>query len=36
MKLFIQIPCFNEEKTLPSVIVDLTCKIEGVETVTRH
>ena len=27
--LFIQIPCLNEEKTLPKVIADLPRKIEG-------
>lgn len=33
MKLFIQIPCFNEEKTLPLVIADLPRKIEGIEKI---
>jgi len=33
MKLIIQIPCFNEEKTLPSTIKDLPRKIEGIEEV---
>ena len=33
MKLIIQIPCFNEEKTLPSVIRDLPKKIEGVSKI---
>jgi glycosyltransferase involved in cell wall biosynthesis len=33
MKLIIQIPCFNEEKTLPEVVRDLPKELEGVETV---
>lgn len=33
MKLFIQIPCFNEEKTLPEVIRDLPKKIEGIDEI---
>ena len=32
-KLFIQIPCFNEEKTLPSVIADLPDSIEGIDEI---
>jgi len=32
-KLFIQIPCFNEEKTLPFVIADLPRKIEGIDEI---
>ena len=30
MKLIIQIPCYNEEQTLPQVIADLPREIEGV------
>jgi len=33
MKLIIQIPCFNEEKTLPTTFADLPRKVEGVDTV---
>ncbi len=33
MKLIIQIPCFNEEKTLPQVVADLPKQIEGIETI---
>src|ERR671914_1701460 len=33
MKLIIQIPCFNEEKTLPGTLADLPREIPGVETV---
>ena len=33
MKLFIQIPCFNEEKTLPEVIRDLPKKIDGIDEI---
>lgn len=33
MKLFIQIPCLNEERTLPSVIADLPRKIEGIDEI---
>lgn len=32
-KLFIQIPCFNEEHTLPLVIADIPHKIEGVDKI---
>ena len=31
MKLIIQIPCFNEEKTLPGTIKDLPEEIEGID-----
>ena len=31
-KLIIQIPCFNEEKTLPLTINNLPQKIEGIFT----
>lgn len=33
MKLFIQIPCLNEEKTLPVVYADLPRKIEGIDEI---
>lgn len=33
MKLIIQIPCYNEEKTLPSVIQDIPRAIPGVDTI---
>ena len=33
MKLIIQIPCYNEEKTLPDVIHDLPENIPGIETI---
>lgn len=33
MKLIIQIPCFNEEKTLPLTFKDLPRKIEGIDTI---
>ena len=33
MKLFIQIPCLDEEDTLPLVIADLPRKIEGIDEV---
>src|SRR3954463_10604505 len=33
MKLIIQIPCFNEEATLPATLADLPREIEGIETV---
>jgi len=33
MKLIIQIPCLNEEATLPAVIRDLPDRVEGFETV---
>jgi glycosyltransferase involved in cell wall biosynthesis len=33
MKLIIQIPCFNEEATLPSTLADLPREIEGIEKV---
>lgn len=33
MKLFIQIPCYNEEKTLPEVVRDLPRTVEGVDEV---
>jgi glycosyltransferase involved in cell wall biosynthesis len=33
MKLIIQIPCFNEEATLPGTLADLPRKVEGIEKV---
>lgn len=33
MKLVIQIPCFNEENTLPITIKDLPKKINGIDTI---
>lgn len=33
MKLVIQIPCFNEEKTLKSVLQELPKKIEGIDVI---
>ena len=33
MKLIIQIPCFNEEQTLPLVLADLPRQVDGFDTV---
>ncbi|MHC4552738.1 MAG: glycosyltransferase family 2 protein, partial [Planctomycetota bacterium] len=33
MKLIIQIPCYNEETTLPEVIADLPTELPGVDTI---
>jgi glycosyltransferase involved in cell wall biosynthesis len=33
IKLIIQIPCFNEENTLPETIGDLPVKIEGIDVI---
>jgi len=33
MKLIIQIPCFNEEQTLPATLADLPRAVDGFETV---
>ena len=33
MKLIIQIPCFDEERTLPATLADLPREIPGIETV---
>ena len=33
MKLIIQVPCYNEESTLPEVINDLPKQIDGIETI---
>ncbi|HZL05073.1 MAG TPA: glycosyltransferase family 2 protein, partial [Coriobacteriia bacterium] len=31
MKVFIQIPCLNEEETLPAVLQSIPTEIEGVD-----
>jgi len=33
MKLIIQIPCFNEEQTLPQTVADLPRKLEGIDCI---
>ncbi len=33
MKLIVQIPCFNEEKTLPATVADIPREIEGIDKV---
>ncbi len=33
MKLIIQIPCLNEEATLPETVADLPREVEGFDTV---
>lgn len=33
MKLVVQIPCFNEEKTLPLVLAEIPKKIEGIDKI---
>jgi glycosyltransferase involved in cell wall biosynthesis len=33
MKLMIQIPCFNEEQTLPATLADLPREVAGIDTV---
>ena len=33
MKLVIQIPCYNEEKTLPLVLAELPKKIDGIDII---
>ncbi len=33
MKLIIQIPCFNEEKTLPLTVADIPRKIDGIDEI---
>lgn len=33
MKLVVQIPCFNEEKTLPQTLNDIPRTIEGIDTI---
>ena len=33
MKLIIQIPCFNEEQTLPQTVCDLPASIPGIDVI---
>jgi len=33
LKLIIQIPCFNEEETLPQTLTDLPISIDGIDTI---
>jgi len=33
LKLIIQIPCYNEEETLPATVADLPRQIEGIDTI---
>jgi len=33
MKLIIQIPCYNEEQTLPATVADLPQQIDGIDTI---
>jgi glycosyltransferase involved in cell wall biosynthesis len=33
MKLIVQIPCYNEEKTILQVLQEIPKKIEGVDTI---
>ncbi|WP_058557558.1 glycosyltransferase [Thiohalocapsa sp. ML1] len=33
MKLIVQIPCFNEEQTLPETVADIPRQIDGIDTV---
>lgn len=33
MKLIIQIPCYNEEETLPETVADLPTQIDGIDTI---
>lgn len=33
MKLVIQIPCYNEESTLPGTLRDLPCEIDGIDEI---
>ena len=33
LKLIIQIPCFNEEHTLPGTLGDLPNEIEGIDII---
>ena len=33
MRLIVQIPCFNEEQTLPQTVADIPREIEGIDTV---
>ena len=33
VKLIVQIPCLNEEKTLPATLADIPREIEGIDQV---
>jgi glycosyltransferase involved in cell wall biosynthesis len=33
MKVFIQVPCLNEEKTLPAVLASIPAKVDGVDQI---
>ena len=33
MKLIVQIPCYNEEQTLPETVKDIPRKIDGIDQV---
>ena len=33
MKLIVQIPCFNEEQTLPATIADIPREVPGIDQV---
>jgi len=33
MKLIVQIPCYNEERSLPQTVKDIPRKIEGIDQV---
>ena len=33
MKLMVQIPCLNEEETLPATIADIPKEIEGIDEI---
>ncbi len=33
MKLMVQIPCYNEEETLPATVADIPRRIDGIDTV---
>ena len=33
VKLIVQIPCFNEEETLPRVLADIPREIEGIDVI---
>lgn len=33
MKLIVQIPCFNEEQTLPQTVADIPREIDGIDTI---
>ena len=36
MKLIIQIPCLNEEESLPKTLADLPKVIEGIKTIVLN